>query len=66
MGSRIMNLIIANRIAECLSIEDKTSFLIGGVAPDAVSPKEVSHFFKGEVQDYSRHIDYKGFLDKYS
>ncbi|MCR8630204.1 hydrolase [Paenibacillus radicis (ex Xue et al. 2023)] len=66
MGSRIMHLIIANKIAECLSIEDKTSFLIGGVAPDAVSPKELSHFFNGEVQDYSRHIDYKGFLDKYS
>jgi len=66
MGSRIMHLVIANRIAECLSIEDRTSFLLGGIAPDAVIPKEVSHFFKGNVQDYSRYIDYKGFLDKYS
>lgn len=66
MGSRIMHLVIANRIAECLSIEDRTSFLLGGIAPDAVTPKEVSHFFKGNVQDYSRYIDYKGFLDKYS
>jgi hypothetical protein len=66
MGSRIMHLVIANRIAEHLSIEDKTTFLLGGIAPDAVSPKDLSHFFKGEVQDYSRSIDYKGFLDKYS
>jgi len=66
MGSRIMHLVIANRIAECLSIEDRTPFLLGSIAPDAVTPKEVSHFFKGNVQDYSRYIDYKGFLDKYS
>ena len=66
MGSRIMHLVIANRIAERLSIEDKTAFLLGGIAPDAVSPKDLSHFFIGEVQDYSRSIDYKGFLDKYS
>lgn len=66
MGSRIMHLVIANRIAERLTIEDKTTFLLGGIAPDAVSPKEFSHFFKGQVQDYSRMIDYKGFLDKYS
>ncbi|MFF3102415.1 hydrolase [Viridibacillus arvi] len=65
MGSRIMHLVIANRIAECLSIEDRTPFLLGGIAPDAVSTKELSHFFKGEVQDYSRSIDYKGFLHKY-
>lgn len=66
MGSRIMHLVIANRIAESLSIEDRTPFLLGSIAPDAVSPKELSHFFKGEVQDYSRYIDYKGFLHKYS
>lgn len=66
MGSRIMHLVIANRITECLSIEDRTPFLLGGIAPDAVSPKELSHFFKGEVHDYSRSVDYKGFLHKYS
>ncbi|MGE7624722.1 hydrolase [Viridibacillus sp. NPDC096237] len=64
MGS--MHLVIANRIAECLSIEDRTPFILGGIAPDAVSPKDLSHFFKGDVQDYSRRIDYKGFLHKYS
>jgi hypothetical protein len=66
MGSRIMHLIIANRIAECLSVEDRTPFLLGSIAPDAVSTKDLSHFFKGELQDYSRSIDYKGFLHKYS
>ncbi|QNK86188.1 zinc dependent phospholipase C family protein [Sporosarcina sp. resist] len=66
MGSRIKHLVIANKIAERLLIEDRTSFLLGGIAPDAVSPKDLSHFFKGEVQDYSRYIDYKGFLYKYS
>ena len=32
MGSRIMHVIIANGIAEKLSIHDKTSFLLGAVA----------------------------------
>ena len=66
MGSRIMHLIIANRIAEAMSIKDKTTFLLGGIAPDAVSPKDLSHFLIGEVEDYSRSIDYKRFLNKYS
>jgi hypothetical protein len=69
MGSRIMHSIIGDKIAEALSIEDKTSFLLGSVAPDAVfshEEKNLSHFFVGEVQDYSRSVDYKGFLHKYS
>lgn len=69
MGSRIMHLIIGNKIAELLSIEDKKSFLLGSVAPDAVfsyEEKNLSHFFIGEVQDYTRSVDYNGFLHKYS
>ncbi|MFC5464210.1 zinc dependent phospholipase C family protein [Lederbergia graminis] len=69
MGSRIMHLIIGHKIAESLSIEDNTSFLLGSIAPDAVfshEEKNSSHFFKGDVQDYSRHIDYEGFLHKYN
>ncbi|MCC3375729.1 zinc dependent phospholipase C family protein [Cohnella sp. REN36] len=65
MGSRIMHLIIANRIAERLPFENRTSFLLGSVAPDAVLIKNESHFFKGEVRDFSRSVDYKGFLHKY-
>ncbi|GGA24381.1 zinc dependent phospholipase C family protein [Psychrobacillus lasiicapitis] len=66
MGSRIMHLVIANRIAESLLIEDRPSFLLGGIAADAVSNKDLSHFFNGDVRDYSRSVDYKGFLHKYS
>lgn len=69
MGSRIMHLIIGNKIADLLSIEDKKSFLLGSVAPDAVfsyEEKNLSHFFIGDVQDYSRNVDYNGFLHKYS
>ncbi|WP_438825335.1 zinc dependent phospholipase C family protein [Bacillus sp. JJ1609] len=68
MGSRIMHSIIGKKIAEALSIESLTSFLLGSIAPDAVfshEEKNLSHFFIGEVQDYSRSVDYKGFLHKY-
>ncbi|GIO51992.1 zinc dependent phospholipase C family protein [Paenibacillus cineris] len=65
MGSRIMHLIIGYRIAEKLYIQDRTSFLLGSVAPDAVQTKDESHFFKGEHQNYTRYIDYHGFLNKY-
>ncbi|MGE6257007.1 hydrolase [Heyndrickxia sporothermodurans] len=65
MGSRIMHLIIANRMAESLSLQNKTPFLLGGISPDAVSPKEVSHFYIGDVRDYSRSVDFKQFLHKY-
>ncbi|WP_242225202.1 hydrolase [Bacillus cereus group sp. BfR-BA-01380] len=68
MGSRIMHLIIANCIAEKLAIHDKTSFLLGGVAADAVhsrNEKEISHFYTGTVKNYTRRIDYEAFLHKY-
>ncbi|WP_459501087.1 zinc dependent phospholipase C family protein [Bacillus sp. C1] len=68
MGSRIMHLIIANGIAEKLSIQDKTSFLLGGVAPDAVhskAEKEISHFYAGTTKNYTRRIDYDAFFHKY-
>lgn len=60
-----MHVIIANKIADNLSIKDKTSFLIGGIAADAASQKDSSHFFKGDVKDYSRYIDYNEFVHKY-
>ena len=65
MASRLMHLIIGHHIAEKLQIEDRTSFLLGSIAPDAVQTKDESHFFKGEHRDFSRYIDYHGFLDKY-
>ncbi|MCA1322406.1 zinc dependent phospholipase C family protein [Bacillus tianshenii] len=60
-----MHLIIANRIAEKFPDLNRSAFLLGGIAADAVSPKDLSHFYSGDVQDYSRMIDYNGFLDKY-
>ncbi|MGM8214652.1 zinc dependent phospholipase C family protein [Bacillaceae bacterium W0354] len=65
MGSRIMHLIIANKVAEHLSINDRTSFLIGGIAPDAASPKSLSHYFSGDAEDYTRCIDFNKFLSNY-
>lgn len=65
MGSRIMHAIIASKLADCLSISDIKSFLLGGIAPDSVTPKDISHFYKGDVEDYTREIDYEGFLHKY-
>jgi len=61
-----MHLIIANSVAEQLAISDRTSFLLGGVAPDAVSSKDSSHFYAGDHSDYSRYIDAEGFLNKYA
>ncbi|WP_342773802.1 zinc dependent phospholipase C family protein [Cohnella pontilimi] len=60
-----MHLIIGNRIAQTLNIVDRTSFLLGCLAPDAVPTKNESHFYKGDHQNYTRYIDYRGFLDKY-
>lgn len=65
MGSRIMHLIIADQIANKVLIHDRNSFLLGGIAPDAVSPKDLSHFFSGNANDFTRGIDYEGFLEKY-
>ncbi len=60
-----MHAIIAARIAEHFSIQEQTSFLIGGVAPDAVSPKELSHFYTGRAEDYSLDISFDNFINKY-
>ncbi|MBH5317626.1 zinc dependent phospholipase C family protein [Paenibacillus sp. GSMTC-2017] len=65
MGSRLMHLIIANKIAQYMSIENKTLFLLGNIAPDAVPTKDISHFFAGNSKDLSRHLDFNGFLHKY-
>ncbi|WP_046213558.1 zinc dependent phospholipase C family protein [Paenibacillus wulumuqiensis] len=66
MGSRIMHLIIGYKIAKKLNIADKTSFLLGSIAPDAVITKDESHFYRGEHQNFTRYIDYQEFLDKYN
>ncbi|MGE1009844.1 zinc dependent phospholipase C family protein [Bacillus cereus] len=68
MGSRIMHAIIANSIAEKLCIQDRTSFILGGVAPDAVHSAEekgTSHFYAGTTKNYTRRIAFNSFFQKY-
>ncbi len=60
-----MHVIITDRISEKIEVADRTAFLLGGIAPDAVSSKDFSHFFSGNVADYSRTIDYHAFWQKY-
>ncbi|HDX9577119.1 TPA: hydrolase [Bacillus pseudomycoides] len=68
MGSRIMHVIIADLVAKKLEIQDRTSFLLGGIATDSVhskEEKEISHFYTGPVKNYTRKIDYDAFFNKY-
>lgn len=68
MGSRIMHVIIADLVAKKIEIQDQTSFLLGGIAADAVhssDEKEISHLYTGSVKKYTRRIDYEAFLHKY-
>ncbi|UNL86977.1 hydrolase [Priestia koreensis] len=68
MGSRIMHAIIGYKVMANLHIEDNYSFLVGSIAPDAVFESELkaaSHFFVGNEADFSRSVDYEGFLKKY-
>ena len=65
MGSRVMHAIIALKVAEALQIENKAEFLLGGIAADATSDKEASHFYTGLHEDYTRSIDYELFYEKY-
>ena len=66
MGSRIMHAIIAYKVAEVLNIKDQTSFIIGGIAADAaIKNKEASHFYRGELQNFTRKISYEEFYERY-
>lgn len=68
MGSRMMHLIIANQVFEKLEITNQQRFLLGGIAPDAAftsDSKNSSHFFEGRLDDGTRFVNYKGFIEKY-
>ena len=66
MGSRIMHAIIAYKVAEVLNIQDQASFIIGGIAADAaIKNKDASHFYSGELQKFTRKINYEEFYKKY-
>ncbi len=60
-----MHAIISQKIANHLAILDRPSFLVGGIAADATSNKDASHFYTGDAQDFSRTVDYSGFIEKY-
>lgn len=66
MGSRVMHFVIAHEIIRKIPDLDRDAFLIGAIAPDAVSPKGGSHFFQGSHENYTRRIGYDAFLEKYS
>lgn len=66
MGSRIMHAIIAKNVADALHITNKSNFILGGIAADASSNKEASHFYAGKHEDYTRRIDYETFINKYN
>ncbi|MGN7476687.1 hydrolase [Solibacillus silvestris] len=66
MGSRIMHAIIACKVADALMIQDQATFLVGGIAADAaITNKETSHFYTGELRHFTRKIDYEAFVEKY-
>ncbi|TLS38219.1 hydrolase [Pseudalkalibacillus caeni] len=64
MGSRIMHLITAERVFQKSGMpeEDRTAFLVGSIAPDAIQPKDGFHFYIGSVENGTRDIDYNWFL----
>ncbi|KAA0955195.1 zinc dependent phospholipase C family protein [Planococcus sp. ANT_H30] len=68
MGSRIMHLIIADKVSKKLPIENKQVFLLGAISPDAAftrKRKTDSHFFEGSLEDGTRFVNYKRFIEKY-
>lgn len=68
MGSRLMHLIIANQVFEKLELPNQQGFLLGGIAPDAAfkrNRKNKSHFYEGHLDDGTRFVNNKGFIEKY-
>lgn len=65
MGSRIMHLIVGNEVSKRLSIKNRSLFLLGSIAADATTDKLKTHFFEGNLELFTRHVDYKAFIGKY-
>lgn len=68
MGSRIMHLIIADKVSKRLDMSDTREVLLGGIAPDAAfgrARKDASHFFGGDLDDGTRFVDYHAFKERY-
>ncbi len=63
-----MHLIIADQVSKKLSIENKQTFLLGGIAPDAALTREnktESHFLEGSLENGTRRVNYNRFTEKY-
>lgn len=65
MGSRIMHLVVGNEVAKKLDISDRALFLLGSIAADATTNKLQTHFFEGDLTQFTRHIHYEKFIQKY-
>jgi hypothetical protein len=69
MGSRLMHLIIGEIVASSLDvIKNKRDFLIGSIAPDAAfsfERKVITHYFEGDVDKRTRHVNYQRYIDTY-
>ena len=67
MGSRIMHAIIANGIAEKLCIQDRTSFILGGVALMRFIQQKKRNFtlLRWHNENYTRRIAFNSFFQKY-
>lgn len=61
-----MHAIIAKKVADALHITNKSAFILGGIAADATQNKEMSHFYTGSHENYTRSVDYEAFIEKYN
>lgn len=61
MGSRIMHAIIAVETAKVLKPKNINQYLLGSIAPDATNNKEITHFFTGLHENFTREINYDNF-----
>ncbi len=69
MASRMMHLIIGEKVFRKLKLQDESLFLLGSVAPDAVFDRELkdrSHFYEGSSSDNGvTSVNYEAFISKY-
>lgn len=70
MGSRMMHLLIADRVACELGVQDIPRFLLGGVAPDAHQnmgvPKDESHFLAYVPERKRKVVEFERFAKQYA
>lgn len=60
-----MHLIVGNEVSKRLNIKNRNLFLLGSIAADATNDKLSTHFYVGDLELFTRHIDYEAFIEKY-